>query len=630
MRRHLPIWLIAAALVGGGLWAAVLSERHINGESSLQDPFETLFLDRRIQMLGPREAPDNVVIVAIDNETVGTEDMNAMGRRRLADLVDAIRDAGALTLAVDILLVSKGVPEADEALAHSLASMPTVLAGAAQFSGLYRPATQVPVSTGALLPLPIFGEVSSPGFVNVSTDPGGTPRHLPMVFTTQDAISPSFALRAVAQSLGEMPTLYLDGVRFTDRVQPLDLGWHLALNYYGPRGTIHTVSAKSVLDGTVGADALKGRIVVLGVTATGVGDRFATPFDPVLPGVEVQATAIANLLDGSALVRTSNIRQIDAAVAVLILVLGVLGLTFLPIAAASVTFAGLLTAWLVAISLLFAERYWFNGALALAVSIPPVAILAVVRQSLDRIRTGRLAMAQEALGRFQAPALARRIAEDPTFLLTPQVQNVAILFIDLSGYTSLSERLGPARTRDVLKAFHTIVVNEAAKNRGVVLDFMGDGAMLGFGVPEAELNDAADACHCAFDLARSVGIWIEEAGLEREISDVRIGGHFGQVVLSRLGHDTQQQIAATGDCVNVASRLLEVAKERRSSVVLSKQLIDAAEVGADVEIAVPRIETSSIRGRQKNLQVGLWTLQEIVQPLDRSIANDRAELQATS
>ena len=134
--------------------------------------------------------------------------------------------------------------------------------------------------------------------------------------------------------------------------------------------------------------------------------------------------------------------------------------------------------------------------------------------------------------------------------------------------------------------------------------------MIGFGIPDAGPKDAADACRCAFDLVVAVRGWILASGLDAEIRDVRLGGHFGPVVLSRLGHENQQQIAATGDCVNVASRLMEVGKSRGASIVLSTALTKAAEVGGEMLGMPPRREAVAIRGRVQELEVALWTADE--------------------
>ncbi|MEO1113158.1 MAG: adenylate/guanylate cyclase domain-containing protein [Pseudomonadota bacterium] len=603
MTSALPRWVAAIALVSGLVWAGMLGKQHLDGKASVIDRFETVLLDLRIKLAGQRPAPKDITIVAIDDRTVSEAGTYPLSRKTLADLIVKIREAGAAALAIDILLSGGSTETDDAALAAALQTLPTVIAVAAQVAGTEQTASAVPVVREALGPDARFTEAASEGLVNIVTDDGGTPRHIPVVFLSGSGLQPSFSLKALERFSGEAPSITGEGVRIGGREQPLDLGWHLALNYYGPAEAIETISAASLLRGD--PIDLHGRLAVLGVTATAVGDRFATPFDPVMPGVEIQATGIANLLDGTALLRNSRLRLTDAAAALTITLLGCAAIAFLPLAPAVFFYLALLSGWLVLTLILFGQGQWLNAALPFAASLPPVIALLLLRQVFERLRSQKLARAREALSRFQSPKLAGRVAEDPSFLAVPKEQTAAMLFIDLSGYTGLSEALGPVRTRDFLKDFHTIVVDVVSRYGGVVLDFMGDGAMLGFGIPDASEDDPENAARCSFLLERAVGAWIEETGMSGRISRVRVGAHVGQVVLSRLGHDSQQQIAATGDCVNVAARLLEVAKDHDASVVLSADLMHAAaQSGADLK--APRQVTVAIRGRQQELTVGLW------------------------
>lgn len=607
MTSALPRWVAAIALLTGLFWAALLCQQHLAGKASVIDRFETVLLDLRITLAGKRPAPKDIAIIAIDDRTVSEIGTYPLNRNTLAELIIRIREAGAEALAVDILLSGETTAKDDAALAAALETLPAVIAVAARVSEAEQTASAVPVVREALGPEARFTDAASVGLVNIVTDGGGTPRHIPLLFLSGTGLQPSFSLKALERFSGQTPSVTEEGVRIGGRVQPLDLGWHLALNYYGPAEAIETISAASLLNGD--PVNLEGRLAVLGVTATAVGDRFATPFDPVMPGVEIQATGIANLIDGSALRRNGAIRLSDAAAALTITLLGLASVAFLPLAPAVILYLALLAGWLALTIVLFGQGQWLNAALPFAASLPPVIVLLLSRQVFERLRSQKLARASEALGRFQSPKLASRVAEDPSFLADPKEQSAAMLFIDLSGYTGLSEELGPVRTRDFLKDFHTIVVDVVSQCDGVVLDFMGDGAMLGFGIPDASKDDPGNAARCCFLLERAVREWIENAGMGARISRVRVGAHVGPVVLSRLGHDRQQQIAATGDCVNVASRLLEVAKNHDASVVLSSDLIHTAGMSG-TEFVPPRQETVAIRGRQQELTVGLWRSDE--------------------
>lgn len=606
MIARLPSAFVLIALIVGGFWAGLLGLQHVAGRASVLDRAESVLVDLRIQAFGKRAPPSNIAIVAIDDATVGAAGRYPLGRTQLASLVARIKDAGARALAVDILLLDTGEQDAERDLAAALASLPSVIAAAGNFEGSRTPVTAIPEPTAVTWPRAVFAEVSKVGLVNIATDKGGTPRHMPLVFQTPDGPLPSFGLQAVGVVLGRPAVLTADGVRVAGNQYPLDIAWHLPLRYYGSRGAVSTISAQAILDGTGIHPGLQGRLVLLGATATAIGDRFGTPFDPVLPGVEVLATGIANLLDGSGLVRDTMVRRTDALATLALTAAGVLAVSFLPLAFGSAGFLALLFAWGAFVTASFDQGYWLSGALPLAGSLPPVLALVLVRQLHDRRLANVLVTARAELGRFQSPALARRIAEDPSFLHTPIEQDAAILFIDLGGFTGLSERIGPAKTREVLKAFHTLVVEEAGAGGGLVLDFMGDGAMIGFGVPDPGRTAAAQAVQTAFALVAATRAWIRAADLQGEIADVRVGVHFGPIVLSRLGHETQQQIAATGDCVNVASRLVEIGKDRRMSISASSDILAAAGSGAETYLPPDAIGTVDIRGRRQAVEVHFW------------------------
>ncbi|TZG32212.1 adenylate/guanylate cyclase domain-containing protein [Agrobacterium sp. B1(2019)] len=610
MRTGLPVWSIIAALVFGGLWAGLLSIRHIDGIASPIDRVETVLVDARISLVGGRPAPQAITIVAIDDATVLDAGGYPLPRQQLADLIARIDRAGAKALAIDMLLLGPTEAQADTALATSLRGLPTVIAGAARFPDSPSHDAHVPVPGQILRPLPLLEGAASLGLVNVVADAGGTPRQVPMLFKAAGSPEASIVLRAVEFYLGQTPVMATNGMTIGQRAVPLDLGWHLALNYYGPAGTIKTVSALDLLRHGDPDLALKGRLVVLGATATGVGDRFTTPFDPILPGAEVLATGMSNLLDGSALQRDVTVRRIDGLAAMLITITAVAAIALLPLAAGSVAYVGILLGWFAVITLAFGQFYWLSGALPLAASLPPVAAVALARQVHDRYRMRKLTSAQAALAQFQSTTIARRIAEDTSFLLEPREQNAAILFVDLAGFTGISERLGPRQTRDMLKTFHTIVTEECERRQGLVMDFMGDGVMVGFGIPDASEQDAANAVLAAFQLIPKVDDWLLGARLA-ETGSMRVGVHSGPVVLSRLGHDKHQQIAATGDCVNVASRLLEAARSRGAVLALSADVVQAAGLQQGLMADGRGFERIAIRGREQAIDVAVWTAAEI-------------------
>lgn len=599
---------MALAIVAA-LWAGMLGWSHLAGERSVLDRVEAQLADIRLLIAGRRAPPSSVVIVAIDDRTVTAERGYPLPRQTLAKLIDGIAAGKPRAFAIDLLLLDEGAPESDRALAEALGRIPTVIAAAGRFDRSNGLGSVVPRTDGLLWPGAPFADAASVGLVNISTDPGGAPRHVPLLFQTERGLTPAFALRAAALFTGQDPVLAADRVQVAEHPSlPLDLGFHLPLRFYGPRGAIETVSAAALLAGEVPAGQLADRLVVIGATATAVGDTFGTPFDPVTPGVEVLATGIAQLLGGSRLVRDNAVRRVDAGATIALAVLGVLIVALTPLSVGTGLVAFVTGAWLLASVALFAQGYWFSAVLPLAGVLPPVALAMVLRQLWERRRSREHARAEAALRQFQPPVLAERIARDPDFLREPVMQNAAILFVDLSGFTRLSEQAGPAGTREFLKQFHTLVENEIAAHDGLVMTFMGDGAMIVFGIPEPRPDDAVRAFEAAWDLIGDVSSWIGGADLPAGRPELRVGAHYGQVVVSRLGHESHQHIMATGDSVNVASRLMEVAKQHDARLAVSGDFLAALGEDRGLHGEPDDLRAVDIRGRRQPISVALWTM----------------------
>jgi adenylate cyclase len=610
--RPSPLLAIVLTL-GACLWALYVSRPHWLGERSPLDRLEAPLADWRQALSGRRAAPDDVVIVAIDDATLQREKGFPLHRLTVARLVAAIVKARPKVVAVDILFLEPHDPGTDATLADALRAVPSVIASAALFDQAGAP-SQVPAATRILRPVGALAAAAATGVVNLSTDHTGTPRHAPLLVTSPDGIVPSFVLRTASLARGADPVFSGDAVSLSAVESRLDSGFHLPLRYYGPKGTVATIGAWRILDGEPVGEALTGRIVVIGATAVGSGDTFSTPFDPILPGVEVLATGIAHLVTGDGLRRDFAVRQADlfAAAALASLTTGMLSLAPLGLALGLSLLAVL--GWLAIGVLGFAEGYWLSAVLPVAAATPPALVAIAVRHIVDRRGARRLEQAGDALRVFQPPLIAERLAADPAFLSRPRVQDAAVLFVDLSGFTRISERLGPERTRSFLQQFHALVEDEVSRCGGVVMSFMGDGAMIVFGLPEARADDAERALQAAFSLARRILSWLATEPTGRaEDTGVRVGAHHGLVVMSRLGSKTHQHITATGDCVNVASRLMEVAAEHRASVAVSADLVAATgDPLAKDRFQEPR--EVRIRGRREALRVYVADLRDAPTP----------------
>jgi adenylate cyclase len=262
--------------------------------------------------------------------------------------------------------------------------------------------------------------------------------------------------------------------------------------------------------------------------------------------------------------------------------------------------------WLAGIFLAFAHGYWLSVAAPLASVLPLTVGFAAARAIVERRAGTRIAAERSRLAKFHSPLLLDHLSREPDFLEKPVRQDVAVMFLDLSGSTGVAEALGPEDTRDLFSGMQTLVEGEVTAHGGVVITYMGDGVLAVFGLPKPRSDDAARALATVESLRESMTAWLTELPpAARDRLDFRIGLNYGPAILSRLGSPTQQQITATGDTVNVASRLLEVAKEQQRRVVVTEDLFQAANAAtpavSDTADYTPL--TVSIRGRASDLRV---------------------------
>jgi adenylate cyclase len=267
------------------------------------------------------------------------------------------------------------------------------------------------------------------------------------------------------------------------------------------------------------------------------------------------------------------------------------------------------TLWVSLTAVVFAQGIWLSATLPLVAAAPPTILFGATRLWLDRRWAEKLARESSTLRHFQPPSLSERLRRDPAFLSKPLRQEAALIFIDLSGFTGLSQTLDPNEMREIIREFHTLVDEEAVRCHGFVANFMGDGAMVIFGLPEPTPEDACHAVRACAALCSRTQAWL--ASLPEPIPArlrFKIGAHHGLIVASRLGGASHQHITAIGDTVNVASRLMEVAASHHADLALSEDLFRAAGEACSIFGSGILNETFQvpIRGRSGTLDVRLW------------------------
>ncbi len=432
------------------------------------------------------------------------------------------------------------------------------------------------------------------GSINFTPDPvDGTARRAPPLYRFRGRAYPAFGLAVamVADSarFAGGPLAWSDrALRFRGLTVPLDHG-ALLLNWRGPyrdprrasrpetyrifpfAQIVHSYDSLAA-GGTpeVPVETFKGKVVFLGSSGAGLFDARANPFGPNDPGVLIHATMADNLLTGDFL------RRAAPAANVLAVVLAAL------LAGVAVSFIGSVW-WSVAAGVALAAAYLgltldlFAGARVwLDAAAPALAILLTFTggMAVNYFTEGRhKRQIREMFSKYVAPEYVAQLAEDPSKIaLGGRRAELTILFSDIRGFTSISEKLAPHEVIEFLNEYLSLMAG-IVKDQGGTLDkFIGDAVMAFWGEPVHHPDHADRACDCALAMqattAQLARRWVAEGKPDIHIG---VGINTAEVVVGNIGSvEHKLDYTVIGDGVNLASRLESANKEFKTGIIISE------------------------------------------------------------
>ncbi|MGJ5817141.1 CHASE2 domain-containing protein [Paludibaculum fermentans] len=311
--------------------------------------------DMLTRWAGPGRQSGRVVIVEIDDQSLTQFGRWPWPRRTLAQLTNHTFQAGAATVVFDMMFpeedagppgppsaaVGSGANTNDALFAAALSGRPSVIGYTLKFDAANAPSSchlqPLPLvllgpreagksplfqSLDAICSLPqLSSAAAAAGYLNAAPDSDGKLRRIPLVMELGNRPYPALALAALnlyarSSTLG----LATDGfgaseLRLDNRAVPLEGQGLLRLRFRGPAGTLPRISAADVLANRAPEGLLRGRIAVIGGSALGLRNTSVTPVDALLPAVEIQATAIDNLLQGDSFRRPGEAQSFELALA---------------------------------------------------------------------------------------------------------------------------------------------------------------------------------------------------------------------------------------------------------------------------------------------------------------------------
>jgi adenylate cyclase len=460
------------------------------------------------------------------------------------------------------------------------------------------------------------------GVINFTPDPvDGTARRVPLLYRFRGRAYPAFGLAVamVADSARfDGPLAWRpDALQLGRVLVPLDQG-RMLLNWRGPyrdpqrrdhpetyriypiAQIIHSYDLAATGETPeVPLAAFRHKVVFIGSSGAGLFDARANPFGPNDPGVVIHATAADNLLTGDFLRRASPAANLAATV--LAALLAGIAASFISSVWWSVAAGvGLAAAYLGLTLLLFGgERIWLDAA------VPTLAILLTFTggMAVNYFTEGRhKRQIREMFSKYVAPEYVAQLAEDPSSIgLGGRRAELTILFSDIRGFTSISEKLEPHEVIEFLNEYLSEMAAIVKQAGGTLDKFIGDAVMAFWGEPVHHPDHADRAADCALAMqaatAKLAARWVAEGKPDLRIG---VGINTADVVVGNIGSvEHKLDYTAIGDGVNLASRLESANKEFHTGIIVSEFTL--AKLGD--RFAVRALGDVKVKGKERPVAI---------------------------
>jgi len=565
--------------------------------------------------------PVPVTVVDLDDDSLARLGQWPWPRTLLADLIGRLTEGGAASIALDIVLSEPDrtspanvldlwpdMPETqalrnllstgrlldhDDALARWIEGAPVVV-GFAQADGdsASAPLRKAGVAAlgadpspflltypGAVPTLPEIGKAAAgAGAVGVAPETDGVIRRVPLLIAHAGKVFPSLAAEALRVAMGASTYVVksagasgvisygeatgISEIRIGDAIVPTDPSGRIWLYDTGPRPE-RLLPAWQVLSGEADPNRIEGHIVLIGTSAAGLKDLRPSPLDPAAPGVVLQAQVVEQILAGQYLERPD---WADGAEFLFLVALGSLVLWGTALRRASAMWAAIFAAIGIGVALVGSWQAYARAGLLVDPIYPALTVIGVYLSSslLRYLRTEREKhQIRTAFAYYMAPALVERIAEDPALLkLGGEMREITILFCDIRGFTSISERFSAEELTHLINRFLTPMTDVILSTRGTIDKYMGDCIMAFWNAPLDDPRHQQNACNaalkmhtCLDELNRELAAEAEAGGHPPVTLHIGIGLNTGVCCVGNMGSAQRFDYSALGDDVNLASRL---------------------------------------------------------------------------
>ncbi|MCX8084608.1 MAG: adenylate/guanylate cyclase domain-containing protein [Calditerrivibrio sp.] len=539
--------------------------------------------------LGIDHKPDQrVVIVDVDELSINKLGRWPWDRRLIAKMIENLVQANVVGL--DIVFSEPSNAESDKILAETISKNGNVILGfffrdkatenveedifnvLSEFS-IFRvkmesSSTKIREFQYIEANIP---EISKAGmasaFFSIEPDVDGLYRNYPLGYISRGVLFPSMGFQLLRFYTGKDIEVVLDDNGFKEfamgdvRLKGMN---YVRLNYYD---NVSYVSAYDVITGKLPSSFFKDKIVIVGITEVGVFDLRPTPIDPVTPGVSLHYTLVSNILKNDFLVDKP---LLDIAIIILLPIVG-FGISFITRLGHRIFLYIIISLLILGFSntVFILNKIWLNEFYHLFAFV----LVAVATEALLFFITDQKSLQiKKAFSTYVSPEVVELMLKDPDRLkLGGENREVTIIFTDIRGFTTLSEKLSSEQVVYMLNQLNTPLTRIIIENGGLLDKYIGDAIMAIFNAPVDIDHHPDRACRSALLMYRKV----EELSQRFQAEGlppvkIGIGINTGEATVGNIGSDIRFDYTAIGDSVNLASRLEGLNKYYKTHIIVSE------------------------------------------------------------
>jgi adenylate cyclase len=616
----------SAGIIMALIVAVTLSVLHL-WNAAFFEILEQKSLDMRFRLRGPLAPGPETVIAAVDEKSISKLGRFPWPRSTWGRVVERLSEEGAKVIAFDFFFSEPENVASDDLFQAAIRRserviLPVVfdLIEGYKESGFtdkqldFMIPSAFPVLKHTDLPfaalqakmiLPTLVRFSSfaksLGHINMISDEDGTLRWELLAIGYHKDFYPPIGLQAARLYLDVQPqdlaVDYAGSAELGSRHIPLDRFGRMLINYRGPAGTFPTYSVSDILDRRLPAGTFKNKIVLIGATAIGIYDLRVTPFSTNMAGIEKHASVVDNILKGDFIYRTES-----SVVLLIFLFAAVLGVSLPRLGAKEGVslFLVLFSGYFGAVYYLFvAKGIWFN------LVYPASAIFfGYTSQTAYRFFTEerRAREIRKMFSSYVSKRIVDELIKDPSkATLGGDRKEITVLFSDIRGFTSFSEKHQPEEVVKLLNEYLGAMTEIVFDHEGTLDKFVGDAIMALWGAPVGQPDHAQRAVKCALAMIeRLQQLQAKWAAEGKYVIDIGIGINTGDMVVGNMGAEGKKMdYTVIGDNVNLGARLEGLTRQYNNHIIISEFTYEKVK---DI-ILVNELGSVTVKGKQKPVSI---------------------------